>query len=59
MREDITISKLIQNRWSPRSFDPNREITKEQLASLFEAVRLALNKVIGAYAIIVMEGEVS
>ena len=35
------ISKTIQNRWSPRSFDPNKEITKEQLASLFEATRWA------------------
>ena len=41
MSEEITISKLIQNRWSPRSFAPNKDITVEQLASLFEAVRWA------------------
>lgn len=35
------VVELLAERWSPRSFDPAREVTDGELASLLEAARLA------------------
>jgi len=35
------ILPVILNRWSPRSFDPNRDVSREDLCTLFEAARWA------------------
>jgi nitroreductase len=35
------IAEVLKNRWSPRAFDPDREIENEKLQSLFEAARWA------------------
>ena len=35
------IAKLLTDRWSPRAFTPEREITNEELVSLAEAARWA------------------
>lgn len=36
-----TINKLIAKRWSPRIFDPNKFVSKEQIRSICEAARWA------------------
>jgi len=35
----VPISPIFENRWSPRSFDPNREILEEDIIKIFEAAR--------------------
>jgi nitroreductase len=41
-RADVPrVLPVILHRWSPRSFDPNREISAEDLRTLFEAARWA------------------
>ena len=35
------VHELIRDRWSPRSFDPDRPVPKDTLAALFEAARWA------------------
>lgn len=35
------LTELIQNRWSPRSFDPTHEISDQDLLSILEAARWA------------------
>jgi len=40
-RPDHEILDLIQRRWSPRAFDPSRDVPREQLLRLFEAARWA------------------
>lgn len=35
------INSLIAKRWSPRVFDPSRQVTNEQILSICEAARLA------------------
>jgi len=37
----VGIHDLIKRRWSPRAFDPNRPVTREQLKVLLEAGRWA------------------
>jgi nitroreductase len=37
----IPIHDLLKRRWSPRAFDPNRPVTREQLKALLEAGRWA------------------
>jgi len=37
----VKIHELIQNRWSPRSFDPNKEVSDDDLKALMEAARWA------------------
>ncbi len=37
----VTIHELIAQRWSPRSFDPNKPVSQEQLHALLEAARWA------------------
>jgi len=37
----IAIHDLLKRRWSPRAFDPNRPVTREQLKVLLEAGRWA------------------
>jgi nitroreductase len=37
----VPIDDLIARRWSPRAFDPGREVSREHLASLLEAARWA------------------
>lgn len=36
-----SIHDLLAARWSPRAFDPEKPVSREQLASLFEAARWA------------------
>lgn len=38
---NIAIHDLFKRRWSPRAFDPNRPVTREQLKVLLEAGRWA------------------
>jgi nitroreductase len=38
---DHAIHELIQKRWSPRAFDPARDIARDDLLRLFEAARWA------------------
>lgn len=38
---DHDILAAIRERWSPRAFDPQRPVTRKQLAHLFEAARWA------------------
>ncbi len=38
---NIEINKLIADRWSPRSFDSSRHLTKEQITQLLESARWA------------------
>ena len=38
---NIAIHDLFKRRWSPRAFDPNRSVTREQLKVLLEAGRWA------------------
>ena len=38
---NIAIHDLLKRRWSPRAFDPNRPVTREQLKVLLEAGRWA------------------
>ncbi|HET7373541.1 MAG TPA: nitroreductase family protein [Gemmatimonadaceae bacterium] len=40
-RADHDILELIRQRWSPRSFDPAREVARADLLRLFEAARWA------------------
>src|SRR5436190_11240161 len=40
-RPDYEILDLIQRRWSPRAFDPSRDVTDDDLGRLFEAARWA------------------
>ena len=40
-RVDHEILEVIQHRWSPRAFDPSREVTRGDLLRLFEAARWA------------------
>ncbi|MFI5179114.1 MAG: nitroreductase family protein [Vicinamibacterales bacterium] len=40
-RPDHEILDVIQRRWSPRAFDPARDVTREALLRLFEAARWA------------------
>lgn len=35
------IAELLQNRWSPRDFDPNHEVSDQDVAALLEAARWA------------------
>jgi nitroreductase len=35
----VEISPLLSNRWSPRSFNPEKEVSMEQIKSLAEAAR--------------------
>lgn len=35
------INELLQKRWSPRSFDPNKVVTRDQVMQLCEAARWA------------------
>ena len=37
----VPIHDLIARRWSPRAYDPERQVSREQLASLLEAARWA------------------
>lgn len=37
----VKIHELIQNRWSPRAFDPNKEVSDDDLLALLEAARWA------------------
>jgi nitroreductase len=37
----VKIHDLIQNRWSPRAFDPNKEVSHDDLLALLEAARWA------------------
>jgi nitroreductase len=38
---DHEIHELIRERWSPRAFDPARDVTRDDLLRLFEAARWA------------------
>ena len=38
---DFPVLDLIRNRWSPRAFDPTRQISPQQARSLLEAARWA------------------
>ena len=38
---NVPIHDLLKRRWSPRAFDPNRPVTREQLKVLLEAGRWA------------------
>ena len=40
-RADHEILDVIRHRWSPRAFDPSREVTRADLERLFEAARWA------------------
>ena len=40
-RTSVTINDLLARRWSPRAFDANRLVTREQLQALLEAARWA------------------
>lgn len=37
----VKIDELLANRWSPRVFDPSRQVTEEQIISICEAARWA------------------
>src|SRR3954470_5424465 len=37
----VPITDLLARRWSPRAFDANRPVSREQLAALLEAARWA------------------
>jgi len=37
----VEINPIIANRWSPRSFDKNKNLTQEQITQLLEAARWA------------------
>jgi nitroreductase len=37
----VPINELLANRWSPRAYDVNRTLSREQLAALLEAARWA------------------
>jgi len=37
----VPINELLAKRWSPRAYDVNRTVTREQLAALLEAARWA------------------
>ena len=37
----VAIHDLLARRWSPRAFDPERQVSREHLASLLEAARWA------------------
>lgn len=37
----VKIDELMQTRWSPRAFDPDREVTHDDLIALLEAARWA------------------
>jgi nitroreductase len=37
----VPIAELLATRWSPRAFDPTRQVTKDQLTALLEAARWA------------------
>ncbi|MCH7944731.1 MAG: nitroreductase family protein [Armatimonadetes bacterium] len=41
MEKTTFILPIIEKRWSPRAFDPNRPVDPESLATLFEAARWA------------------
>jgi nitroreductase len=38
---DHDVLDVIRHRWSPRAFDPSRDVTKDELLRLFEAARWA------------------
>jgi nitroreductase len=38
-RTDHEVHELIRRRWSPRAFDPAREVARQDLLKLFEAAR--------------------
>ncbi|NOT12118.1 MAG: nitroreductase family protein [Methylococcaceae bacterium] len=40
-KTQVEIHELIQNRWSPRAFDPDKEISQDDLLALLEAARWA------------------
>src|SRR6478672_4195991 len=40
-RTDHDVLDLIRHRWSPRAFDPTREISRDALLRVFEAARWA------------------
>jgi nitroreductase len=40
-RPDHDILDVIRNRWSPRAFDPSRDVSRSDLERLFEAARWA------------------
>jgi nitroreductase len=40
-RPDHDILDVIRDRWSPRAFDPVREVSRADLRRLFEAARWA------------------
>ena len=40
-RPDHDILDVIRNRWSPRAFDPTRDVSRSDLERLFEAARWA------------------
>jgi nitroreductase len=40
-RADHDIHELIRHRWSPRAFDPDRVVPRDELLRLFEAARWA------------------
>lgn len=37
----VTIDELIEHRWSPRAFNPNRPVSRQHLLALLEAARWA------------------
>lgn len=37
----VKIHELIQNRWSPRAFDPDKAVSHDDLLALLEAARWA------------------
>ena len=41
MEKTTVILPIIEKRWSPRAFDPNRPVELESLSTLFEAARWA------------------
>lgn len=42
-KTDYNIHALHQKRWSPYSFDPNKDVSNEDLCALFEAVRWTMS----------------
>jgi nitroreductase len=38
-RTDYEVHELIRRRWSPRAFDPDRQVSRDDLLKLFEAAR--------------------
>lgn len=40
-KTQVEINEIIKNRWSPRAFDPNRRVSREQITAICEAARWA------------------